>query len=86
MRRFTFSPNAIGVGANVGIALIAPTPMALGLNVPLEAAGDLPAKAAARRDHIALRVSMLGFDPVTLRGPERACSARPSAEIESTSV
>ncbi len=38
MRCFTFSPNAIGMGANVGTALIAPTPMALGLNVSLEAA------------------------------------------------
>ncbi len=38
MRRFTFSPNAIGVGANVGTAWIAPTPMALGLNVSLKAA------------------------------------------------
>ncbi len=38
MRRFTFSPNASGVGANVGTALIAPTPLALGLNVSLEAA------------------------------------------------
>ena len=36
--RFTFSPNAIGVGANVGTALIAPAPMALGLNVSIEAA------------------------------------------------
>ncbi len=29
----TFSPNAIGVGANEGHASNAPTPMALGLNV-----------------------------------------------------
>ena len=38
MRGFTFSPNAIGVGANVGAVLIAPTPMALGLNVSHQAA------------------------------------------------
>ncbi len=36
MRGFTFSPNASGVGENVGTALIAPTPLALGLNVSLE--------------------------------------------------
>src|SRR6185436_11401890 len=30
----TFSPNANGVGANVGSARNAPTPLALGLNVP----------------------------------------------------
>ncbi len=35
MSDFTFSPNASGVGAKGGTALIAPTPMALGLNVGL---------------------------------------------------
>ena len=31
----TFSPNANGVGADVGNTLIAPTPLALGLNVKM---------------------------------------------------
>ncbi len=41
MRGFTFSPNAIGVGANVGAEWIAPTPMALGLNISFEAAWNI---------------------------------------------
>ena len=34
----TFSPNAIGVGAINAVPTFAPTPMALGLNVSIEAA------------------------------------------------
>ena len=42
-----FSPNANGVGANVGTALIAPTPLALGLK--RRTRGRLQYKAFARR-------------------------------------
>jgi len=38
MRDFTFSPNAIGVGVINAVPTFAPTPMALRLNVSLEAA------------------------------------------------
>ena len=41
MSGFTFSPNANGVGANVGAVLIARTPMALRLNVSHQAAWNI---------------------------------------------
>ena len=37
-----YSPNAIGVGANGGNGSIAPTPMALGLNVSVETVSSVP--------------------------------------------